>query len=46
MFNALNLTFSFSHITQESFSEFVIDRRYHVSPNQQKQPPALSFSDS
>ena len=47
MLKSLSLVFNFSHsITQASFSEFVIDGHYYTSPNQQKPPPTLSFSDS
>ena len=46
MLNSHNLVFNFSHITQVSFFEFVIDSHHYMSPNQQKQPPTLSFSDS
>ena len=42
----VNLVFNFSHITQASFSESVIDSHYYTSPNQLKLPPTLSFSDS
>jgi hypothetical protein len=40
------LYFNFSHITLVSFSEFVVDGHYYTSPNQQNQPPTVSFSDS
>jgi hypothetical protein len=42
----VDLVFNFSHIVIASFSEFVIDGHYFTSPNQQKPPPAVSFSDS
>jgi len=35
-----------SHITQAFLSEFVINVHYYTSPNQQKPPPTLTFSDS
>jgi hypothetical protein len=35
-----------SHITQASFSEFIIDGHHFTSPNQQNPPPTISFSDS
>ena len=35
-----------SHITQVSFSEFVIDGHHYTSPNQQKPPSSVSFSES
>ena len=40
------LYFNFSHITLALFSEFVVNGHYYTSPNQQKQPPTVSFSDS
>jgi hypothetical protein len=46
MLNSHNLVFNFSHISQVSFFEFVIDGHHYTSPNQQKQPRTLSFSDS
>ena len=46
MLNSLNLVFNISHITQASFSEFVIDGHFYTSPNQQNPPPALSFNES
>src|SRR5277367_3333174 len=47
MLNSLSLAFIFfSHITQASFSEFVIDGHHYTSPNQQKPPPTLSISES
>ena len=46
MLSSLNLVFNYSHITQASFSEFVIDGHYYTSPNQPRQPSTLTFSDS
>ena len=46
MLNCLNPVFKFSHITQASFLEWVIDSHYYTSPNQQEEPPTLSFSHS
>src|SRR5271156_647664 len=46
MLSSLNLVFNYSHMTQASFSEFVIDGHHYTSPNQQKSPPIVSFSDS
>jgi hypothetical protein len=45
MLNYLSLVFSFSHITQALFSEFVIDGHHYMLPNQQKPPPTLSISE-
>ena len=44
--NSLNPVFKISHITQASFPELVIDGHYDTSPNQQEEPPTLSFSHS
>ena len=46
MLNSLNPVFKFSHITQASYSEFVIDGHYYTSPNQQEYPPTVSISHS
>jgi hypothetical protein len=46
MLNCLNPVFKFSHITQAPFLEWVIDGHYYTSPNQQEEPPTLSFSHS
>jgi len=42
----VNSVFKFSHTTQASFSEFVIEGHYYTSPNQQKTPPIVSSSDT
>ena len=41
-----NLIFNFSHITQASVSESVIDGHYYMSINQEEEPPTLSFHHS
>ena len=46
MLYCLNSIFTFSHITQVSVPEFVIDGHYYTSPNQQEEPPTISFSHS
>lgn len=46
MLNSLDTIFKFSHITEVSFPEFVIDNHYYTSPNQQEEPPTISFKDS
>jgi hypothetical protein len=46
MLNSLNTVFKFSHITEASFPEFVIDIHYYTSPNQQEEPPTISFQHS
>jgi hypothetical protein len=46
MLNRLNPVIKFSHITQASFLEWVIDGHYYTSPNQQDEPPTLSFRHS
>jgi hypothetical protein len=43
--NSLNPVSKFSHITQASSPEFAIDGHY-CTPNQQVEPPTLSFSHS
>ena len=43
--NSLNSLFKFSHITEASVPEFVIDGHYYTSPNQQE-PPTISFEHS
>ena len=44
--NSLNSLFKFSHITEASVPEFVIDGHYYTSPNQQEEPPTISFEHS
>jgi hypothetical protein len=46
MLNSPNTVFEFSHITEASLPEFVIDGHYYTSPNQQEEPPTISFSYS
>ena len=41
-----NLIFNFSHITQASVSESVINGHYYMSINQEDEPPTLSFHHS
>ena len=44
--NSLNSLFKFSHITEASVPEFVIDEHYYTYPNQQEAPPTISFKHS
>jgi hypothetical protein len=46
MLKSLNPVFRILPITQASFPEFVIDGHYYTSPNQQEEPPTISFSHS
>jgi hypothetical protein len=46
MLNSLNTVFKFSHITEASYPEFVVDGHYYTFPNQQEEPPTISFSHS
>jgi hypothetical protein len=34
------------HVTEASYPEFVLDGHYYMSPNQQEEPPTISFSHS
>ena len=40
--NSLNSLFKFSHITEASVPEFVIDGHYYTSPNQQEEPSLIT----
>jgi hypothetical protein len=46
MLNSINTVFKFSHITEASYPEFVLDCHYYTSPNQQEEPPTISFGHS
>ena len=46
MLNSLNTVFKFSHITEASYPEFVLDGHYYTSPNQKEEPPTISLSHS